>query len=242
MRTALLADIHGNIDALLALDAEWRRTGRRPDQIVVLGDLVDYGPAPAEVIDWVRTHAGIAVRGNHDHTMATGEDCRSAAAFKALSVATREYWRPRLDEADLDFLRSLPLQARWPDDRGPTLLVHATPRDPLFEYRRGDDGDAQWREALAPIDAAIRTIWLGHTHVPFVRAFDRLRIVNPGSLGMPKDGDPRGCYAIWEDGRIRLERIAYDVERTVGRTNELALPDDARRELASVFRTGGRLW
>ncbi len=90
MKALLLSDIHGNIDALQGLDEDLQRREERPDLVLVLGDLVDYGPAPGEVISWVRRRAHHVVRGNHDHAMATGADCQSSPAFKELSVVTRD--------------------------------------------------------------------------------------------------------------------------------------------------------
>ena len=84
--------------------------------------------------------------------------------------------------------------------------------------------------------------WLfaGHTHRPFVRKIGRLTIVNPGSLGMPVDGDPRACLAIWQDGEVTLKRIHYDVERAVKRLNDSGLPEEVVNKMASVLRHAGR--
>ncbi len=85
MRYLILTDIHGNIDALQAVKESF-------DELIALGDLVDYGAAPGEVIDWVRERQPAAVSGNHDFAMATGADCRSSSISYALSVATREHF------------------------------------------------------------------------------------------------------------------------------------------------------
>jgi protein phosphatase len=107
MRVVIVSDIHGNIDALEALSARLRATRWQAEAILVLGDLVDYGPAPEPVIDWVCRHAGYVVRGNHDHAMGTGEDCRSSPLFRPLAVATREYFRSRLGPDALTWLATL---------------------------------------------------------------------------------------------------------------------------------------
>ena len=111
MRVLILSDIHANIDALHAVEAEVFQGQDHFDQIWVLGDLLDYGAAPAEVIAWVRAHATRVVRGNHDHAVGTGEDCRSAPLYHDLAVATREYFRARLPLNDLAYLGGLPLQS-----------------------------------------------------------------------------------------------------------------------------------
>lgn len=97
MKILLLSDVHGNIDALRAIDETIVRNARF-DEVWVLGDLVDYGPAPGDVIAWVRAHATRVVRGNHDHAMGTGEDCRSSPLYYDLSVATRDYFRLRMSD------------------------------------------------------------------------------------------------------------------------------------------------
>ena len=240
MRALVISDIHGNIDALLALEAELKNRRFAPDLTLVLGDLVDYGPAPEEVIAWVRENADYVVRGNHDHAMATGADCRSSTAYKSLSVATREYFRTRLSEAALQYLRDLPTTCST-DIAGKTEMVHATPRNPLFEYLRPESSDAQWRSAMEGITDGNQLLLLGHTHLQFDKTVGRVRIVNPGSLGQPKDGDPRGCYAIIEGGRVELRCVEYDVEKATARLAQLDLPALVREQLAFVLRTGGRL-
>lgn len=167
MRVLVLSDIHGNIDALQAVESETLQ-GRDPfDQIWVLGDLVDYAAAPSAVIAWVRAHATLVVRGNHDHAVGTGEDCRSAALYRDLAVATREYFRPRLASRDLAYLAGLPLQAAMAlTPTHDAVLVHANPRDQLFGYVPTDAPDRIWREALAPAGAPA-FVFVGHTHDQF---------------------------------------------------------------------------
>jgi diadenosine tetraphosphatase ApaH/serine/threonine PP2A family protein phosphatase len=120
-------------------------------------------------------------------------------------------------------------------------MVHATPRDPIFEYLRGDATDAEWCAALEPLAERGDTLLIGHTHLPFVRRVDGVTVVNPGSLGQPKDGDPRGCYAVLDDDGVALRRIAYDVEAAVARLMQLDIPERSRKDLARILRTGGRL-
>jgi predicted phosphodiesterase len=241
MRALVISDLHGNIDALLALERALDISRGRFDRVLVLGDLVDYGPAPEEVVSWVRVHADQAVRGNHDHAMVTREDCRSSPAYKRLSVATREYFRPRLTQEALAYLASLPLAAAI-DWGGRTLtMVHATPRDPLFEYLSGDATEERWRQALGPVVEDSDLVLVGHTHLPFVRQVGRVTIVNPGSLGQPKDGDPRACYAVVDDGEIELGRVPYDVDAAVARLMGLGLSQPEKAQLARVLRSGGRV-
>jgi diadenosine tetraphosphatase ApaH/serine/threonine PP2A family protein phosphatase len=156
-------------------------------------------------------------------------------------VATREYFRPRLTQEALAYLASLPLAAAI-DWGGRTLtMVHATPRDPLFEYLSGDATEERWRQALGPVVEDSDLVLVGHTHLPFVRQVGRVTIVNPGSLGQPKDGDPRACYAVVDDGEIELGRVPYDVDAAVARLMGLGLSQPEKAQLARVLRSGGRV-
>ncbi len=134
------------------------------------------------------------------------------------------------------YLATLPLQSEVVtalDTR--TVLVHASPRDPLFEDVPTASPDQMWREALSPAGAAA-FVFVGHTHDQFIRRIDCTTLVNPGSVGMPKDGDPRASYAIVDAGRIELCRTAYDTERAAARIEALPLAPEHRRRLTHVIR------
>jgi putative phosphoesterase len=235
MRALVLSDIHANIDALLAVEAEMLHDDRRFDQIWVLGDLVDYGAAPDEVIEWVRHFATRIVRGNHDHAMGTGEDCRSAPLYHDLAVATREHFRKQLSPKDLAYLASLPLESTVSWSGREIVLVHASPQDQLFGYVPTDSPVATWRAALAPVRSA-EFVLVGHTHDQFTRQIDDIMLVNPGSVGMPKDGDPRAAFAVFDNGRIDLRRTSYDTGRAAARIAALPLSSDQRHRLTHLIR------
>jgi predicted phosphodiesterase len=233
MRYLIIMDIHANIDALQAINEPFHK-------LLVLGDLVDYGAAPEETIRWVREEDATAIGGNHDFAMATGADCRSSPISYALSVATRAHFRPLLSSESLSYLHSLPAGRIVEAEETRFHLIHATPREPLFEYLNGDAPESEWRAAVG--DLAERDEWLfvGHTHRPFIRKIGRLTVVNPGSLGMPIDGDPRACIAIWDDGAINLKRIGYNVEQAVKRLYDSGLPTEAADKMSSVLRRASR--
>lgn len=237
MRALIVSDIHGNTDALAALDAHLSAASWTPDIVVALGDFVDYGPDPEGAVQWAQEHHTIAVSGNHDYAMATGRSCRSSARFHPYAVATREYFRARLDArilrwlGDLALLQHLQTPADW-------LLAHATVRDPLFEYLAATASDSEWEAAIADAPKSVGAVLVGHSHEPFARRIGQRWVVNPGSLGLPKDGDPRASFATFEDGVFRLHRIAYNVERAAMRLCALALPAHVTWPLADVIRTG----
>ena len=136
MRYLILTDIHANIDALEAIDESY-------DKLLVLGDLVDYGPTSEESVQWMREKQPIAVSGNHDYAMATGDDCRGSPISYALSVAAREYFRPLLSEEVLQYLREHPHRYTIIESDVTIHLVHATPRAPLFGYLNANADESQ---------------------------------------------------------------------------------------------------
>ncbi len=233
MRCLILTDIHASIDALAAIEESF-------DRLLVLGDLVDYGPAPEATIRWVRKRGAAVVSGNHDFAMATGADCRSSPISYALSVATREHFRPMLSDDAITYLLHLPKNLEIEVESSRFHLLHATPRDPIFEYLGGDATEEEWRLAVGDLAEKDEWLFVGHTHKPFVRRVGRLTVVNAGSLGMPVDGDPRACYAVWKDGKVELKRVTYDIDRAVERLHASGLSKGVAEKMASVLRYAGR--
>lgn len=229
MRLLILSDIHANIAALESIREE-------ADAVVFLGDCVGYGPCPAECIAWMRRHAIHAVCGNHDHAVGFDADPRCSAAFRDMALATDGLHRQMLSEGDRDYLRSLPL--RWEFDFGGARFyaVHATPANPLHSYLPSAGKDSAWRQQTANLGADF--LLVGHTHEPIVREIGGVTLINPGSVGQPKHGDPRAACAIWEDGEVRLRRTPYPVERTVRQLEALSLPPAITQRLAAILRTG----
>jgi putative phosphoesterase len=228
MRVLLLADIHANWPALQAINETF-------DICLVLGDLVDYGLEPTPCIQWVREHATHAVRGNHDHCVAQFVKTQGKNGFKYLTGMTRHITQERITAEDRRFLGALPLSKRVTLDGAKFLLVHGTPRDPLDEY--STDTPAFWSRRLVDVDAQV--ICVGHTHQPYILEVDNKLVINPGSVGQPRDGDPRASYAVIENQRVELKRIEYPVEDTVKTVLESSLPEPAKSLLVEVFRTGG---
>src|ERR1051326_3740868 len=204
MRILLVADIHANWAALQAL--------KEPhDVCFCLGDIVDYGLEPMPCIDWVRRRAHYAVRGNHDHNVAQNVINAGKNGFKYLSYVTRMLTRERVGEDETRFLGGLPVTQFITLGETRFLLVHATPRDPLDEYAYPDA--EFWARRLHNVEADV--ICVGHTHQPYVLPVGEKLVINPGSLGQPRDGDPRGSYAVIEDYKVELKRLEYPVEETV---------------------------
>ena len=138
-----------------------------------------------------------------------------------------------LSEEALKFLGNLPLRRTVVADGRRLELFHATPHDPLFEYLPASRVDG-WKTATVRIEADL--ILVGHTHLPVVVDLGGKRMVNPGSVGLPRDGDPRASYAVIEQGEPILKRVAYDVERTIAALLAWGLPDDVASSLARLYR------
>jgi len=227
MRILVVADIHANRAALEAI--------REPfDACLCLGDLVEYGPEPEVCLDWVRRSARQTVRGNHDHGAAQNVDVFGLAGFRYLTMATRKVTIPRLTSADRRYLADLPTTSMLTLDGFKFLLVHASPRDPLEEYVPTDV--AMWESRLAGTKADF--VLVGHTHQQFALPLSRGMVVNPGSVGLPRDGDPRARYAIIDNGRVELKQIAYDVESNIAAVEASNLEAEAKVQLADVYRLG----
>jgi putative phosphoesterase len=143
-----------------------------------------------------------------------------------------------LEPEEKAYLQALPTEAYAQLGGAEFYLVHATPSDPQFKYMPGDPTDEDLARELVHIEADV--VLMGHTHRPYVRRLDGMLVVNPGSVGQPKDGDPRASYAVWEDGEVRICRSAYPVEETIGQLEVLPLPKHVCARLSQVLRTGGR--
>ncbi len=227
MRILLISDLHANWPALAAISEPH-------DLCLCLGDLVDYGCEPAPVIDWVRRHCAVCIRGNHDHMVAQNVVTAGVSGFRYLSGATRPISRQRVSDDDRRFLADLPVTRVLRLDGKRFLLVHATPRDPLDEFAPGEADF--WKRRLQNVDADV--VCVGHTHTPFELEVNGIRVINPGSVGLPRDGDPRASYAIWDDGTITFKRVEYAVEQAVESVESTPLPDQAKRMLAQLYRSG----
>ncbi|HUK22062.1 MAG TPA: metallophosphoesterase family protein [Gemmatimonadales bacterium] len=229
MRTLVISDVHGNLAALEAVLAEPH------DSLICLGDLVGYGPDPAACVRRIRAEDGVIVQGNHDRAIADGVEPRCRADFRRLAEAVVPLTQSQLDSADIRFLRELPhWAAPQLDQSGSALCVHATPRDPLYRYI--GPNPSEWESELEGIEAKL--VLVGHTHLQFSLGVGSRRVVNPGSVGQPKDGDPRAAYAILENEQIALKRIAYPIEITVRHLSHAGVPAFAVTALTQLLRTG----
>jgi protein phosphatase len=232
MRILVISDVHANWPALEAISA-----AEPYDYMVVGGDLVSYGPHSRPVVQFVRDHATLAVRGNHDEALAHGVDCRCAPASKPLAGATRAVHREMLSPAETVYLGSLPLTGALKAGGHRRFSVHASPREHLYRYTSPVGApEAQLRVELEGVDADI--VLLGHTHFPMIRRVGRQIAVNPGSVGQPRDDDRRASYAVVVDGIPELRRAEYDSERTAHDLRTLGVPPAITEPLIAMLGMG----
>ena len=209
MRIAVVSDIHSNLVALEAVLEDLPPV----DGIVCAGDTVGYNPWPAACLDAVRDRAVPTVMGNHDRAVATETRFR----FNSMAGAGVEHARERLDDDAVAWLAALP-DTRTAFD-GRVKLVHGHPDDP-DRYTYPEEFSAAM---LGDEDVLV----LGHTHVQAHETFEEGIVLNPGSVGQPRDGDPRAAYALLDldDLAVEERRVAYDIDAVVAAVRDADLPD-----------------
>ncbi len=240
MRYGVLSDVHANLDALEAVLQD--ATDQGVGGYVCLGDFVGYGPEPNECVDRLRELVSVALVGNHDLAALGRLDARW---FNLFARAALEWTRTELRPGTRAFLNSLSPRAELEG----MLLVHASPRDPVHEYI------LDWETAEDNFRAEKFSVCLfGHTHVPVWFAYDGERaqvfpmvpntpvvlkpglrhLVNVGSVGQPRDGDPRAAYAIVDTRAwtVELRRVPYPVEAVQRKMQVRGLPQPLWERLA----------
>ncbi|MEM2906009.1 MAG: YfcE family phosphodiesterase [Candidatus Bathyarchaeia archaeon] len=219
-KVLLLADIHANLPALTAvLD----KAGP-VDLVLNAGDIVDYGPSPLETISAVKEFQGITVMGNHDRDCAVG----NPLGYNPFAKMSCRWTHDRLGAAERAYLLGLPRSWEAVLEGVRVFLCHGSPRNLLDEYVTPDYPTNVLEGFMTTTGAQI--LVLGHTHIPLLRRFHPDRyLVNPGSVGQPRDGDPRASYAVLTLGdskALRLEqaRATYDVREAAESILKAGLP------------------
>jgi len=254
MKIALFSDIHANIDALKpVLDDIYSRS---PDAVYCLGDLVGYAPFPNEVIETIRKKGIPVIAGNYDQGVGlNSDDC--GCAYKTDEDKTRgaesiAFTNEIISDENRAYLRSLPAHFRIEygvnTDPYHLLLVHGSPRK-INEYLFEDREDKSLVRMIKNVNAHIMAF--GHTHKPYHKKLKdsdgkTRHAINTGSVGKPKDGDPRACYVMldWEGDLdlsnpdalgVEFIRIEYDIDKAAKAVEESPLPDP----FADMLRNGG---
>lgn len=228
MKLLIISDIHGNIEALDAvLDVEH-------DAVVCLGDLVDYGPAPAECIDRIRQAGIYTIMGNHDNAVAYRVDCECGSTYKHLSIATREYTWEQLDDSHIEYLKGLRANMDMTFKNAIVHFTHGSPRS-MYEYILPETPDDEILEMIQNMHADV--IVVGHSHIPFVRKVDGVTIINPGSVGQSRDKDTRASCAVFdtETQAVEIIRCEYDIDSVCTQIREKMPHAD---ELVQILERG----
>jgi putative phosphoesterase len=236
-RAAVITDIHGNLAALEAT-LEWI-DGEGIERIYCGGDLVGYGAYPNEVCALIEQRGIPTIYGNYDYAIARDmEDCGCAYVTehdRELGQQSVAWTLEQTEEPAKDFMRELPFDLRFQVGSIDVHLVHGSPRkvnEYLFE-----DKPASLYERLAATESA-QALVFGHTHKPWVHEFGGVLFVNCGSVGKPKDGDPRAGFAILEDlgGRldVTIQRVEYDAETAARDVAAAGLPTEYADKLLAA--------
>lgn len=246
MRRLILSDIHSNLEALEAVlhDAQGAY-----DEILCCGDFVGYCASPVEVIDWARAHVALSVRGNHDRGCAGVSHGADLSGFNVPARVATLWTRSQLRLEDADWLDQLPTGPLYGDD---FQVCHGSPAD--------EDEYLLSSAVVEPMDQfLLRSVcFVGHTHLqggwswqrggllPLSRPSlteshrvidldpDYLYLVNPGSVGQPRDRDPRAAYALWDSAErlLTFRRVKYDIRAAQSRILEAGLPELLAERLA----------
>jgi diadenosine tetraphosphatase ApaH/serine/threonine PP2A family protein phosphatase len=227
---AVISDVHSNLEALrVVLD---HIDAQKVDRVICLGDILGYGPSPVECVDLVAERCEWSLMGNHDFGVVYEPTNFNLAAEQA-AYWSREQFENEPDRARAarhwDFLSRLRVRVAFDD----FLCVHGTPRRPINEYLFPEDAQhspVKMRQIFELVD---RFCLVGHTHVPGVFTDEpdfyppadlenvyKLRdgekaIINPGSVGQPRDYDPRASYAVIDGECVRFFRLEYDIDAVV---------------------------
>ncbi len=221
MRIAVLADIHANLPALEAVlrDVD----ALNVDQIWVAGDMVGYNPWPNEVLKILKERKVRAIRGNHDRAALTGD----TSWFNDVAAAAIRWTRIVLTPASVGYLKLLEDRTRATVPEGVMAMYHGSPRN-------DDEYVLPWAvdEAIVRM-ARANFLILGHTHVPMAFTTHTGVLVNPGSVGQPRDRDPRAAWALLDTYTrgVLQRRVTYDIGAVVAEIRKAGLPDELGQRL-----------
>ncbi len=224
-RAVFVSDVHSNLEALEAVLEE--AGGLR---VFCAGDVVGYGASPNEVVGLLRRVGATCVQGNHDRAAVTGD----VRGFNPTAGMAAVWTSRQLTDESRGFLAALPTGARGTVGGRSLYMVHGSPDDPLWEYVLPSTHADLLDHYLGKVGADV--LALGHTHAPFEWRGEGL-VFNPGSVGQPRDGDPRASYAVLcaEGGRVEVElrRVECDVERSARKVLASGLPPSLSSRLLS---------
>jgi putative phosphoesterase len=224
VKIAVISDVHSNLEALEAVLE--RLEGM---DLYCLGDLVGYGASPNEVLERLRERRVFSVMGNHDYAVLN----RDTTMFNPRAAAAVHWTADYLSEQNREYLRTLPMDARLELGVVTAYLTHGSPDDSLWEYVDPTTHSLLFGHYLRKLKVGL--LGLGHTHIPYVWPEEEGMVFNPGSVGQPRDGDPRASYAVVTIGEgkpeVETHRVEYDCDTAAKKIREGGLPDALARRL-----------
>jgi predicted phosphodiesterase len=239
MRVAVISDIHSNLPALEAVLADV--DGESPDQIWCLGDIVGYGPYPNECVNVARERAELSLCGNHDLAVLGAID---VSEFSGDAGAAARWTRGVLGEPQAEWLRGLSPSA----ERPAVELYHGSPRDAVWDYVLSEQV-----ALISILETTAPLLLVGHSHVALALGWDGNELsgglapegteidlsrgrwlLNPGSIGQPRDGDPRAAWLLIDDDakQAAFRRVSYPIHETQAAIRERGLPEALAGRLA----------
>lgn len=214
MQIGVISDIHSNI---VALEAVLRKLEEeRPEKILCAGDLVGYYPFPDETVSRVRDVEALCVLGNHDFGLITD----TPREFNRMAKRALDWNRRNLSEENLVYLEELPETRRLIIDDLDIFIAHGSPNHPIDEYIWKEDIDEEFLNRS--FETIPDVVILGHTHRPYVQIIGETVCLNPGSVGQPRDGDPRASFAVidTESYEVEIRRVEYEIDWVADETEE----------------------
>ncbi|MFX0064014.1 MAG: metallophosphoesterase family protein [Candidatus Hermodarchaeota archaeon] len=220
---AAISDIHSNIVALTEVLKDIKLKGI--DKIVCAGDIVGYNPFPRETLSKILEICDPIIKGNHDHAVSLNSPLKDDFGFTEIARIASNWTTKQLNQMERKRLYSLPTMLEMPIDGKRITMVHGGLEYPLDEYVY-DNSEAQ-KNCIAFIEMFnLDILIMGHTHIPYVRKIDNRLLVNCGSVGQPRDGNPRASYAIIDPETMSatIRRVKYDIEEVFKGIIKVGLP------------------
>ena len=214
MLIGLIADVHSNAVALKAVLSALR--GSDVEKILHAGDIIGYNPYPNETIELFEENKVLSIRGNHERALLSGD----TSGFNPYAASALEWTRNVISAKNADYIAGLKDEEYISIGKKHMFIVHGSPRD-FDEYVYPEDAVPEF---LSGCDILV----LGHTHIQFIKEYPEGMIVNPGSVGQPRDGNPGAAFAILDtgSGEIKPGRAGYDIEKVVEDMLRAHLPEN----------------
>ncbi|MDI6806417.1 MAG: YfcE family phosphodiesterase [Candidatus Aenigmarchaeota archaeon] len=232
MKVAVISDIHANLEALKAILEDVEK--ENVEAIICLGDFVGICTSPNEVCEILKGRENlVAVKGDYDQAVITGE----VIGFDNLSRKSIEWTKRKITEINLKFLQALNnFEGRRLKEYN-ILILHGSPDNYLGGHIYDDTPQEKLEEFFRKTEADI--ILAGNTHIPFIKKFEKKFVINPGSVGQPRDGDNRASYAILEiensEIRVKIKRISYNIKKEIEKMKSEKLPSGLGERLYAAW-------